>query len=129
MEIFGDLDQYDHVAFIIPPHSGDWSAYAYFNDYDSYYHDEIGTYVSFLMHEIGHNLNLDHSGEDNDCYDDQSGYMGYSYYYSNWPQMCYNAPKYVQLGWVADHEVSLSSSSFNWSGDLYPIADYSSTSS
>ena len=34
----------------------------------------------------------------------------------------------VQLSWVSDREVDLGSS-YEWSGDLYPMADYSTTTS
>ena len=35
----------------------------------------------------------------------------------------------VQLGWVSDREVSLKASSHDWSGDIYPMSAYSTTSS
>lgn len=133
MAHFGDLEQYDHVAFVLPSEStcgGDeWGAYAYYDDYDAYYNDAKAKYIGWVMHETGHNLNLGHSGQGDCEYEDESSYMGYSYDWPNWPQMCYNGPKSVQLGWFQDREVSLTSKSPDWSGDLYGMADYSSTSS
>jgi len=54
----------------------------------SVYNDEWCTYLSAQLHELGHNLNLGHSGEGSQAYDDQSGYM-----VSAWAQgKIYNEP-------------------------------------
>lgn len=50
-------------------------AYAYINSWLSVYNDEWCRSVSGQLHEVGHNLNLDHSQEGNDEYGDQSGMM------------------------------------------------------
>ena len=66
------------VGQCIPPGtSGGWIAYAYINHWLSVYNDRWCEYPSGQMHELGHNLNLAHSGE-GATYDDQSGMMGYS---------------------------------------------------
>ena len=52
--------------------TSNWIAYAYLDHWLSVYKDEWCTYHSAQMHEIGHNLNLQHSGEGNNEYDDQS---------------------------------------------------------
>eukprot|EP00547_Thalassionema_nitzschioides_P015415 CAMPEP_0194239802 /NCGR_PEP_ID=MMETSP0158-20130606/6152_1 /TAXON_ID=33649 /ORGANISM="Thalassionema nitzschioides, Strain L26-B" /LENGTH=506 /DNA_ID=CAMNT_0038974361 /DNA_START=68 /DNA_END=1585 /DNA_ORIENTATION=+ len=89
----------DHVLLCIPPGTnGGWIAYAYVNHWLSVYNNNWCNYVSGLMHEIGHNLGLAHSGEAQ-AYDDQSGMMGYSYSNNNAPEMCFNAAKTFQLGW------------------------------
>ena len=49
-----------------------WIAYAYVNHWLSVYRGPWCSYPSGQMHEIGHNLNLAHSGESS-TYDDQSG--------------------------------------------------------
>jgi len=94
----GLQNQYDFVMFCLPPGTGNWAAYAYVNRWDSYYNNQWCSSVSSQMHELGHNLNLGHSGEVN-SYDDESGMMGYSYPESDWPRKCYNAAKNYQLGW------------------------------
>lgn len=55
-------------------------------------------YPSSNLHEIGHNLNLAHSGEGTNEYDDRTGFMGYSYA-SDEQKMCYNNAKNWQLNW------------------------------
>jgi hypothetical protein len=61
------------------------------------------------MHNIGHNLNLAHSGERYfyGCYGcrqraDQSGMMGKVSNKESSPRMCFNAAKNYQLGWYSD---------------------------
>lgn len=82
------------------------------------------------MHELGHSLNVGHAGKiysttDFDEYGDESGVMGYSYGYSDWPRMCFNAAKSWQLGWYADkHEIVTPLSTPSWSGTLVGIAEY-----
>jgi hypothetical protein len=39
------------------------------------------------MHEIGHNIGYDHSGEGSLRYGDETGMMGYSYYEDEGPAM------------------------------------------
>ncbi|KAL7447953.1 hypothetical protein ACHAWC_000232, partial [Mediolabrus comicus] len=90
-------NQFDHVMLCLPPGTlGNWIGYAYVNHYLSVYNDDWCNNVSIQMHEIGHNLNLDHSGE-LDEYDDKTCMMGYSYNYDDFPKMCFNAPKGRQL--------------------------------
>jgi hypothetical protein len=52
--------------------SSNWIAYAYVDHWLSVYKGDWCTYPSAQMHEIGHNLNLAHSGEGSGSYDDQS---------------------------------------------------------
>ena len=53
--------------------------------------------------------------------------MGYSYSADEGPIMCFNGPKNWQLGWFSDREVALNSGS-SWSGNLYGISNYQSSS-
>jgi len=77
-----------------------WIAYAYINDYRSFYNDNWCMSVSVHMHEVGHNLGLHHSGVMGGSeYADKTGAMGYSYEKDDGPNMCFNAPKSYQLGW------------------------------
>ena len=58
---------------------------------------------------------------ENGVYKDQTGLMGYSYKYDNWPLMCFNAPNNYQLGWYDDKAITVES---EWNGRLYGISDY-----
>ena len=68
----------------------------------SVYSNDWCNYVSAQVHEVGHNLNLGHSGEGTETYADQSGMMGFSYGGESTPRMCFNAAKNYQLGWYSD---------------------------
>jgi hypothetical protein len=63
----------DHVMYCLPKDTMNGIAYAYDNHWFSAYDDDWCNYVSVGMHEIGHNLNLHHSGESTGEYHDQSG--------------------------------------------------------
>ena len=107
---FGGIDQlldtFDLVLFCQPPGTtyrysgdGDWIGYASVNGWASYYNDVWCQSVSTQMHEVGHNLGLDHSGVGFSEYEDSTGMMGYSFMLDDAPRMCFNAAKSFQLGW------------------------------
>lgn len=114
------------MVCIPPGTSGDWIAYAYINSPLSVYNDNWCNSISAQMHEIGHNINLSHSGEGENEYGDQSGMMGSSFSESDSPVMCFNAPKNWQLGWYNDREKTLSIS-YAGNIDIYGIAEYANT--
>jgi len=45
--------EFDLVIFCLPPGSGEWDAFAYFNRYDSYYNKNRCSASGVLMHEVG----------------------------------------------------------------------------
>jgi len=95
-------NDFDLVLTCLPPGTkGNWIAYAYINHYLSVYNNEWCGYVSGLMHEVGHNVGLAHSGENGGEYSDGSGAMGYSSRKDD-QKMCFNAAKAYQLGWFED---------------------------
>jgi len=106
-------DQFDLVLFCIPPGTGeDWKAFANVNRYDSYYNNEWCGHISAQLHEVGHNLNLAHSGEgeardQESRYEDKSGMMGSSYPNNDAPKMCFNGPKNYQLNWYTNQQLSI----------------------
>eukprot|EP00535_Pseudo-nitzschia_heimii_P001497 CAMPEP_0197184478 /NCGR_PEP_ID=MMETSP1423-20130617/9973_1 /TAXON_ID=476441 /ORGANISM="Pseudo-nitzschia heimii, Strain UNC1101" /LENGTH=802 /DNA_ID=CAMNT_0042635295 /DNA_START=70 /DNA_END=2478 /DNA_ORIENTATION=- len=104
--VFGDLrSQFDLVMFVMPPGiKPAFAAYAYIGTEFSYYSDLIIRDAMVQMHEVGHNLGLQHSGQDHEEYGDSSGYMGYSSAFD--PVMCYNAVNNYQLGWYSAHSFS-----------------------
>jgi hypothetical protein len=61
----GPLSNFGLVIFCHPEGSTeDFIGYAYVNDYRSFYNDFWCSNMSALVHEVGHNLGLDHSGVD-----------------------------------------------------------------
>jgi len=101
--VFGDLRlQFDLVMFVMPPGiEPDFAAYAYIGTQFSYYSDDAVRDTMVQMHEVGHNLGLQHSGQGHEEYGDSSGYMGYADAMD--PLMCYNAVNNYQLGWYSAH--------------------------
>ena len=80
------------------------------------------------MHEIGHNIGLYHSNENNILYEDQSCMMGFSYVSDHeTPQMCFNGAKSWVLGWYNDKSRSIDldpASQESWTGRLVGVTDY-----
>ena len=60
--------------------------------------------LSATMHELGHNLNLGHSGENGDEYDDEVGMMGYSGPAPDGPLKCFNPASSWKLGWYQNQQ-------------------------
>jgi hypothetical protein len=79
------------------------------------------------MHELGHCINLGHSNEDGEAYEDETGAMGASYPNKNGPRRCFNAAKSWQTGWYKDKSVTVNSNNGAiscYDGILHGIADY-----
>ena len=115
------------VAFCFPkgtsyPGVGtDWAAYGFIGEYRTFYNDLWCSYVSAQVHEVGHNLNLDHSNEDGD-YGDGSAIMGFSYPYDDFPTMCFNGAKHWVLGWYDDRKIEIDASQ-GWAGNIIAFVD------
>ena len=87
---------------------GNWLAYAFLNRWDSYYNDGWCQKLSTQLHEVGHNLGLEHSGDESNIeYGDETGMMGYSYFEDDTPEMCFNPAKNWQLQWYPDKQLEL----------------------
>ena len=67
-----------------------WSAYAYINHWSSVFRGAYYKHVAVLMHELGHNYNMGHSGGlSGYTYSDHTGYMGNPCYADDFCAMCF----------------------------------------
>ena len=101
-------EKFDLVMFCMPPsQDSSWLAFGYVNSPISVYSNDWCSFSSGQMHEVGHNLNLEHSGVDGgDEYADMTGVMGISYAEDD-TKMCFNSAKNWQLGWYSDQSKSI----------------------
>jgi hypothetical protein len=119
------------VAFCFPPGTSypgagtGWAAYAFIGEYRSFFNDRWCSNVSAQVHEIGHNMKLDHSNEDG-AYGDASSMMGYSDPYDESPTMCFNGAKHWFLGWYDDRKQEINPRDGPWVGNVVAFVDYMS---
>lgn len=126
-----------HVLFVLPQCVLDcgYAAYAFVGSYLSVYQGVYYQYPAVAMHEIGHNLNLGHSGgktpEGMDCsYCDHTDLMGNPLYKDDVADMCFNPAKTYQItangGEWYDHtrfETFDPMTGGTWAGTLIGIAE------
>ena len=123
------LSPFISVAFCLPPGTvypdvgTGWIAYAFNGEYRTYFNDLWCSYVSTQVHEVGHNMALDHSNEDGE-YGDGSSMMGYSYGYDDIPSMCFDGAKHWALGWYDDRKEEVDPSQGVWVGNVVAFVDY-----
>jgi hypothetical protein len=92
----GDLiSQFDHVMFCLPDSFDQYFAIAVVNRFNSWYAGDACSKIGSVLHELGHNLGLEHAGIDYE-YDDKTGLMGFS---SGKNYKCYNGPNSYKLDW------------------------------
>ena len=103
------MSRLSHILLVFPQHNDirfngnpDYLAYGYVGGRISVYRNTWAGKLSALVHEVGHNLFLSHSGMGRDMYADMSGYMGYGQEKVGAPRMCFNGQKHYSLGWYAD---------------------------
>jgi len=137
------MDDLDLVHFCIPAGTivtnsdarENWLAYAYMNSKFSFANDHNGwcRSVSVKIHEVGHNMGLDHSGRDKPA-NDRTDLMGHSYSEDQesggFQRMCFNAAKNFQLQWYKNQQKSddpfqYTGPSFSKTYPVIGVSDYS----
>lgn len=102
----GSLQNFDYVLYCIPSgtrHFGlRWLAYAFVGGKESFYNNVWSSSLSAMMHEVGHNFGLLHSGVPGKEYQDTTCMMGSSVTMDDTPRRCYNAAKTYELGWFSE---------------------------
>ena len=95
---------------------------SYYSAFDGWYCDKVGV----IEHEIGHNLNLAHSGEGSQEYGDETGAMGAgaALYDNSLGGICFNGAKSWQLGWTEDKHLELTPSENPITIKLKGVVDY-----
>mmetsp|Transcript_9397 Transcript_9397/g.20832 ORF Transcript_9397/g.20832 Transcript_9397/m.20832 type:complete len:520 (+) Transcript_9397:246-1805(+) len=111
----------DHIALCMPRGLLKL-AYGYYNGKISVYNDKLCLSSHFQMHEIGHNLNLDHSGTPTRIYGDKTCIMGLTYRRDT--NICFNAPKSWALGWYDDRHRTIGKGQVEWTGAVVGLSDY-----
>ena len=92
-----------HVIFILKDcYTGDdqcnFAAYGYINHWVLVTARENWMYPAVVMHELGHNLNMGHSGGlDGEAYSDHTCLMGNPLFSDSVGKMCFNAVKNFQI--------------------------------
>lgn len=89
----------DHVMICLPPGIEDdkWVAAAAMNHWRSVYNNRFCGIISVTMHELGHNLGLNHANENGD-YLDYTSYMSAGHYEEGYPRKCFNGQNHHHLG-------------------------------
>eukprot|EP01082_Thalassiosira_pseudonana_P009539 g8613.t1 g8613 contig3:495248-497968(-) len=129
---------FHHVMYVIENcYQGcGWAAYAFVNGWVSVYRGINYKYPAVQLHEIGHNLNLAHSGGLNgETYTDHTCLMGNPLFSDTQGSMCFNAAKNYQIAvaehsWYTDEPEHITSwdsgdkGGTSWSGRLIGVAEY-----
>eukprot|EP00984_Skeletonema_dohrnii_P023114 scaffold12204_cov111-Skeletonema_dohrnii-CCMP3373.AAC.2 len=99
---------YDYVLYSVQNCYVDcgWAAYAYINSWNSVYQGVYYKRPGVLIHELGHNFGLAHSGGlDGQTYTDHTCSMG-NPHYSDDAFQCFNPAKNFQLNWYNDAKIT-----------------------
>jgi Gametolysin peptidase M11 len=91
----------------------------------STYGDQSAASLSVLMHEVGHNLALNHArGNVDEMYADQTGSMGHSTSQIGGPLACYNAANHWSLQWYSNARIEVKPSTTPVQVTIAAFVDY-----
>ena len=126
-EKFGNLKSnsqvtIDHLMLVLPKDSAKFTAYALTHEWLTVYNDEEVTHPTVVMHEIGHNLGLEHSAKGDNEYGDEVGIMGYGNTLNG--RKCYNAVKSWQMGWYTDGHKIIDPYQGAFEGNIVGLANF-----
>ena len=116
-----------HLLHVIPDEAnwGGAAAWAYLPGKVSAFQDSYANRMGVQMHEIGHNLGMQHSGKGSNQYNDHSCLMGNPSYSDDGPQICFNGAKSWSFGWFEDDSLAVDVvSNQNFDGLLVGVDDY-----
>ncbi|KAL9184684.1 hypothetical protein ACHAXT_012654 [Thalassiosira profunda] len=134
---------FDHVILVVESchpveTSCAFAAWAYVNSWLSLFVGENYKYPAVTMHELGHNMNLAHSGgTDGRTYTDHTCLMGNPLFDDDISRMCYNPVKNNQIAasgsWYDEERIRVFDSGTggpsSWRGKLIGVADYETNNS
>jgi hypothetical protein len=142
-EVTGLPGPFDHVIFARETCLTDcgWAAYAYINSWGQMFQGGYISQTGVQTHEMGHNLNLAHSGSQgiswsggsvgSGGYTDHTCSMGNPLYSDDVGKMCFNPAKNYQIdGWYNDAKLTLDPAGKNgpaslpWEGDVVGVGEY-----
>jgi Gametolysin peptidase M11 len=101
----------DHVVFVLPDRGDGFVGNAEICPNGvagiSSFGDQHAGHLSVIMHELGHNLNLNHAAFNGNEYQDVSGLMGQSTAEVGGPLSCYNANNHWILQWYGTERIDV----------------------
>jgi hypothetical protein len=115
----------DHILFCIPPGTGNWAGSSSVNSWRMVMNNDWCGDLSALMHEMGHNLGLLHSNQNNIEYMDFTSYMSAGYEAPYYPLKSFNGANNAQLGWYSDRMITVDPSTGGQKLTLATFVDYS----
>eukprot|EP00579_Thalassiosira_antarctica_P009866 CAMPEP_0201916614 /NCGR_PEP_ID=MMETSP0903-20130614/6206_1 /ASSEMBLY_ACC=CAM_ASM_000552 /TAXON_ID=420261 /ORGANISM="Thalassiosira antarctica, Strain CCMP982" /LENGTH=1007 /DNA_ID=CAMNT_0048452479 /DNA_START=32 /DNA_END=3051 /DNA_ORIENTATION=+ len=132
---------FDHIMFsreVCLPNASDsctWAAYASVNSWGQMYKGNYISYPGVQVHEMGHALNLAHSGSNGISwsggyvsvggYTDHTGMMGNPLFSDEVGNMCFNPAKNFQIdGWYNDAKITLDPMDATWEGNMVGVGEY-----